>query len=171
VTNRPVFPYAAGKAQRVAILGIGNELNGDDAAGVLVARELLKKTRRREQKPGSPATGCYIVEAGLAPEAFTGPLRRFQPDLVILVDAAELGEPPGTVAWYDWSQAEGMSASTHTLPPTVLAQFLMREMSCGVMLVGIQPKNLAFDTSVSAEVLRAVDQVTEFLKNNLFRGI
>ena len=119
----------------------------------------------------SQTSVCYIVEAGLAPEAFTGPLRRFQPDLVILVDAAELGEPPGTVGWFDWPQAEGMSASTHTLPPTVLAQFLMREMGCGVMLVGIQPKSLAFDAGVSAEVSQAVNQVTKTLKNKIFRGI
>ena len=171
MTNRQAFRQAGVKAQRIAILGIGNELNGDDAAGVLVARGLLKKARGYESRQNSQAPVCYIVEAGLAPEAFTGPLRRFQPDLVILVDAAELGEPPGAVGWFDWPQAEGMSASTHTLPPTVLAQFLMREMGCGVMLVGIQPKSLAFDAGVSAEVSLAVNQVPQTLKNKIFRGI
>ncbi len=143
--------------QRVAILGIGNELNGDDAAGVLVARELMKRAGSEEKSLSRDSV--YIVEAGLSPEAFTGPLRRFQPDLVILVDAAEIGEPPGSVAWFDWHQAGGLSASTHTLPPTVLAQFLMREMGCAVTLLGIQPKNLAFDSGVSEEVAHAVQQV------------
>jgi hydrogenase 3 maturation protease len=164
VKNKAGLLRPAARFQRIAILGIGNELNGDDAAGVLVARELLKKNREREIKPGSQSAKLYIVEAGLSPEAFTGPLRRFQPELVVLVDAAELGEPPGSVAWFDWFQADGMSASTHTLPPTVLAQFLMREIGCAVILIGIQPKCLALESGISKEVKRAVHQVIKELK-------
>lgn len=159
--NRAHFFGPEIKSQRIAILGIGNELNGDDAAGVLAARKLIESSGGWETKTGSQTPLLYIVEAGMAPEAFTGPLRRFQPDLVVLIDAAELDEPPGTVACFDWAQAEGMSASTHTLPPTVLAQFLMREMGCRVMLIGIQPKSLSFDAVVSEEVLLAVRQVVE----------
>jgi len=153
--------------QRIAILGIGNEQNGDDAAGVLVAKELKKKSGGWEIKPVSQPPAYIIIEAGMAPEAFTGPLRRFQPDLVVMVDAAELGEPPGSVARFGWAQAEGMSASTHTLPPTVLAQFLIREMGCEVVRIGIQPKDLSFDVSVSAEVSRAVRRVTKELASLL----
>jgi hypothetical protein len=43
----------------------------------------------------------------------------------------------------------------------VLAQFLMREIGCRVMLVGIQPKTLAFDDGVSSEAMEAVQQVVE----------
>lgn len=156
VKSKGFFSEQAAQHQRIAILGIGNEQNGDDAAGVLVARELKKITGEMAPVPVNPPREFLIVEAGLAPEAFTGPLRRFHPDLVILVDAAELGESPGAVSCFDWSQAEGMSASTHTLPPTVLAQFLMRETGCEVMLIGIQPKNLSFDAGVSAEILQAI---------------
>ncbi len=35
---------------KIAILGIGNELNGDDAAGVLAARALIEQTEEREIK-------------------------------------------------------------------------------------------------------------------------
>jgi hydrogenase 3 maturation protease len=150
---------------RIAVLGIGNELNGDDAAGVLAARQLAEKTRGWETQPGSQSPVFYVVEAGMAPESFTGPLRRFHPELVVLIDAAELDQPPGSIACFDWAQAEGMSASTHTLPPTVLAQFLIREIGCRVMLVGIQPKTLAFDDGVSDEVLQAVQQVVNEFEN------
>lgn len=161
MTNKVHFFGPEAAFQRIAVLGIGNELNGDDAAGVLVARKLIEKTREWKTKSVSHSLVLYIVEAGMAPEAFTGPLRRFQPDLVVLIDAAELGQPPGAVACFDWHQAEGMSASTHTLPPTVLAQFLMREIGCRVMLIGIQAKNLNFDAGVSDAVIQAVQQVVE----------
>ena len=39
------------------------------------------------------------MEAGPAPENFTGPLRRFRPDLVLLVDAAQMDAEPGTIGW------------------------------------------------------------------------
>jgi hydrogenase 3 maturation protease len=147
--------------ERVAVVGIGNELNGDDAAGVLAARKISIIMRKRETDEPSRFPVFLAVEAGPAPEAFTGPLRRFRPDLVILIDAAELGEPPGAVQWLDWTMAEGMSASTHTLPPSLFAQFLVRELGCQVVLAGIQPKQLEFEREVSGEVMEAVDRVAE----------
>jgi hydrogenase 3 maturation protease len=154
--------------ERVAILGIGSELHGDDAVGVLVARALKENTRDRkppeDSRPSAfTARELLVIEAGMAPEAFTGPLRRFAPDLVLMVDAAQLGEPPGTVRWFDWPEAEGLSASTHTLPPSVLAQYLVRELRCTVVLVGIQPTTLGFDEGMTRAGRRAVQQVTKEL--------
>jgi hydrogenase 3 maturation protease len=153
---------------RIAILGIGNELNGDDAAGVLAARALRKELVERGLswggspgifvgKEGKPE--LFVVETGPTPESFTGPLRRFHPDWVLLVDAAELHQPPGSVLWVEWDQAQGMSASTHTLPPTLLAWFLMEELGCQVTLVGIQPAHLDLDRGLSPEVAQAVERV------------
>lgn len=150
--------------RRLAVLGIGNELNGDDAAGMLVARAL------RDGICGSVGSGgswtvptldghFLVIEAGPAPENFTGTLRRFHPELVLLIDAAELGEPPGTVAWVGWAEAGGWSGSTHTLPPSVLAHYLVEELGCEVILVGIQPARLDFCAGVSAEVQQAVTEV------------
>jgi hydrogenase 3 maturation protease len=116
---------------RVAVLGIGNELNGDDGAGVRVVRELAARL------PATP--GVLLIDGGVAPENFTGPLRRFQPDLVIEIDAAHLGETPGTTQVVDWREADGLSASTHTLPPSVLGHYLVSELGCEVRLIGIQP--------------------------------
>src|SRR5512147_1394215 len=116
---------------RVAILGIGNELSGDDGAGVRVVRELAARL------PATP--GVLLIDGGVAPENFTGPLRRFQPDLVLEIDAALLDEPPGTTRAIDWREADGLSASTHTLPPSVLASYLVSELKCDVRLIGIQP--------------------------------
>jgi hydrogenase 3 maturation protease len=155
------------KFERVALVGVGNELNGDDAAGILAARKLSKIVRERETNYPSRSPICLVIEAGPAPEAFSGPLRRFQPDLIILIDAAELGQAPGTVKWLDWTDAEGMSASTHTLPPSIFAQFLVRELSCQVILAGIQPRHLEFEQAVSREVRAAVTRVVNEIAREL----
>lgn len=116
---------------RVAVLGIGHPLNGDDAAGPAVVAAL------RAALPVCPHV--LILDGGPAPENQTGPLRAFQPDLVLFVDAAQMDAPPGTVRWLDWRETSGLSASTHTLPPYLLAQFLVAELGCAVALLGIQP--------------------------------
>jgi len=104
-----------------------------------------------------------LIDGGTAPENFTGPLRRFRPDLVIEIDAAHLEQPPGTVAWVDWRDADGMSASTHTLPPSVLASFLTADLGCRVSLLGIQPATLEMGCGLSPEVEAAVVRLTDAL--------
>lgn len=150
---------------RLAILGIGNELNGDDAAGVLVARGLTARLNTLRAPAGDQ---ILVIEAGPAPESFTGPLRRFAPNLVVLVDAAEMEEPAGTVRVFDWTEAEGMSASTHSMPPSMLAKFLVAELGCRVALVGIQPAGLAFDSGVSQAVRISVQEIVSEIASLAF---
>jgi hydrogenase maturation protease HycI len=131
-------------------LGIGNELNGDDAAGVQVARRL---------KARGGTEGLLVFDAGLAPENFSGPLRRAQPALVLLVDAAEMGAQPGAVQPLDWRDAAGFGPSTHLQPLATLGEYLDSELGCRVLLLGIQPARLDFDAPLSPEVERAVEDV------------
>ena len=142
---------------RIAIVGLGHNLCGDDAAGVVVAQAL-----QAQMKP-NPPNGLLIIDAGPAPENFTGPLRRFVPDLVLLIDAAQLDEAPGAVRWLPWTAAAGLSASTHTLSPYLLARYLTLELECEVVLLGIQPARLVGDGPLSPQVRRAVGEVVEIL--------
>ncbi|HWQ04329.1 MAG TPA: hydrogenase maturation protease [Longilinea sp.] len=142
---------ALSRTPRLALLGIGNELNGDDAAGVLAVRVLRGRLASRPQ--------LLLIEAGLAPEAFTAPLRRFRPDCVILIDAALLDEAAGTVALVDWQQTDGLSATTHTLPPSVLVKFIQHEFNCPVELILIQPEDIDFDHPVTPAVYKAIDNM------------
>ncbi len=147
---------------RVAVLGIGNEFSGDDAVGVQVARELASRLGSRSD--------CLVLDGGTAPENFTGPLRRFRPDLVLLVDVAHFEAEPGTIAWLDWQQTDGLSGSTHTLPPSVLAQFLVGELACRLALLVIQPAQLEFGCPLSTPVRAAGDRVVDALTAALRRS-
>lgn len=140
---------------RLALLGIGNELSADDGAGVLVARALRARLGLQKE--------YLVLEAGTVPENFGGPLRRFQPDLVLMVDAVQMDASPGTIVWLDWQQIDGLSASTHTLPPSVLATYLVSELKCQVALLGIQIAHLDFGQPLSAPVQAAADAVIDGL--------
>lgn len=151
------------------MVGIGNELNGDDAAGIAVVRALESELKTHAQTPS-----VCVVQAGTVPENFTGTLRRFHPDLVILVDAAQMDSAPGTIRWYDSESAAGFSASTHTLPLNLFALYLSSEIRCEVKLLGIQPaRNSAMSIShgtglhLTAPVEKATRQIVSEISSLL----
>ena len=147
---------------RVAIVGIGNEFNGDDAAGVLVARKLETRECARD------ALHVLVIEAGQAPENITHELRRFDPSIVILIDAAQVNAEPGDVVWIPWETTSGMSASSHSLPLSMMARYLTLEFDCTVHLLGIQPSQNQPDEGLSLVVREAVDDICETLCESLF---
>jgi hydrogenase 3 maturation protease len=147
----------ASRPPRLAIVGVGQELNGDDAAGLAVIRSLRRSS-------GSEDGGhLLLLEGGPSPENVTGALRRFEPDLVLLVDAALMGLEPGAVRWLDWQESDGVSASTHTLPLRLVATFLTQELGCQVGLLGIEPAGTTFGDPISPPVRAAVSRTARAL--------
>ena len=141
---------------RTCLIGIGSDLRGDDSAGLMVARQLLKHPH---------AENLLIIEGGPAPENVTGQIRAFHPDNVILIDAAHMDEPPGTVQWIPLDSIDGMSASSHSLPLSMLASYLTAEIGCEVTVLGIQPVQNEIGFGLSSFVKSAVDEITkEFRK-------
>jgi hydrogenase 3 maturation protease len=111
-----------------------------------------------------------IIEAGHAPENTTGEIRRFDPDLVLIIDAADMGEAPGTIQWVPAEDIDGMSASTHSLPLSMLAQYLTLDLNCTVALLGIQSGSNNVSDNISPEVSQAVQEVVGELVA-LFSGV
>lgn len=158
-----------GRPLRLSLVGVGQELRGDDAAGLLVVRALMRRLPlQQDQWPASDHLTCQIFEAGAAPENATGLLRRFAPHLVILIDAAQLRAEPGTAQWLPWQAAVGFSASTHTLPLNLVSQYLQQELGAQVALLGIQPAQLGLGQAVSPSVLQATLDIGHTLQDVLF---
>ncbi len=105
-----------------------------------------------------------VMDCGAIPENATGPLRRFQPQFILLVDAADLNEPPGTIQFVELDQVRGFSASSHTLPLSVLAGFMREEFNCEVGLCCIQPQSLEFETELSQFVKQAVKKLVDEIR-------
>lgn len=147
---------------RIAVVGIGHELRGDDAAGVALAHSLERFVNGNEN--------LLVICAGSAPENCTAQLRYFAPDYVLLFDAAHMGEEPGKARWLSWEQASGFSASTHSLPLSLLGSFLTKELGCEVGLLGIQPACIKVGTQLSSAVKASVEVVAESLAIILLQG-
>jgi hydrogenase 3 maturation protease len=135
----------------VAVLGVGQALCADDAAGVLVARRLRPNGQR------------LVIDGGPAPENYAGAILDFAPDLILMVDAARMDTPPGTIAWIPLDDVGGFSGSSHTLPLRVLAQYLLLHTSAEIALIGIQPAVTLFDAEPTQAVLDSVAELVETL--------
>ncbi|MBN2554797.1 MAG: hydrogenase 3 maturation endopeptidase HyCI [Anaerolineales bacterium] len=147
-------------ACRTAFVGVGSVLRADDAIGMDVARALLPIFAQRED--------VLVIEAGVAPENTTGTLRKFQPDLIVFIDAADMGEKPGAIRWLDWRDSIGLSASTHTLPLRVLAEFLTKDLGCEVGLIGIQASVIGFGQAYGRELVSVAEEIADGLKEVFF---
>jgi len=139
------------------LMGIGNELLGDDGVGPYIAQSL--------KGPDLLALDC-----GTVPENFTSLVKKYQPKQLIIVDAAELGLPPGEYRRLPLEEADTMFSSTHTIPISALISYL--EEWCGeIILIGIQPKSLQLGQGLSREVQAGAEQLLALLKNGAIETI
>ncbi len=130
-----------------ALVCIGNELRGDDAAGLAVARGLPRDLPWK------------VFCAGAAPESFLVPVADARPPSVLLVDAVDVSAEPGTVRLLDARELAALSPSTHGPGATAFLRALRLMHDCPCRVLGIQPAGVEFGTEISPPVARAVDRV------------
>lgn len=140
--------------KRLAVLGVGSELRGDDAAGMLVAASLKAPARKKN------AVALRIFLGCTAPENLTGEIKAFVPTHLLIIDAADMGAVPGAARIFKTTdQREGISFSTHRMPLKILSDYLCTFFPCCVIILGVQPKNLAFGSVPSKEVKSAARSI------------
>ncbi|WP_297418833.1 hydrogenase 3 maturation endopeptidase HyCI [Thermococcus sp.] len=116
--------------KRIVICGIGNDIRGDDAFGVLVAgrlNELLDNPN------------ILVINCGEVPENYTGKIRDFLPDLVVFVDAVGFNGEVGEYIIADPEGTIGEAVSTHGLPLKFVTRFMKTMINTDFILIGCQP--------------------------------
>ena len=148
-------------ASKVAILAIGSEFRGDDAAGLLVAENLKKLIKKSSKK-------IKIFIGATAPENLTGDIKRFNPSHVLLIDSVDFKDKPGTILVLSPKDiGDGVSFSTHKMPAKVLMQYLANSFECDPILIGIQPLSIDFGKKPSKEVIGSAKEVASAIDKSL----
>ncbi len=142
---------------RRAILGIGNPLRRDDGVGIWVAEQMRGR-------------GWDVVSAGPSVENALGIVRRLAPDLLVVVDAAEMGLPPGTVRRLPTAELARMLGSTHALPLSFLLS-TVRDRVGEIVLIGIQPADRSLGEDLSPAVRACAAEVVSLLRTGHPQGI
>jgi hydrogenase 3 maturation protease len=139
------------------LIGMGQELNGDDAVGCAIAENFSERD-------------WLAVNAGTVPENFTGMVKREKPSTLVIVDAAEMGLPAGEIRRIDKAKANSAFYSTHSIPVSqTIAQIepYVKE----IVLVGIQPNTMKQFKKLSPQATEAARKLMVLLKENRLEEI
>ncbi len=150
----------AGK-KRIVICGIGNDIRGDDAFGVLVAESL--KELLDNQK-------VLVINCGEVPENYTGKIKEFNPDLVVFVDAVDFRGEVGEYIIADPEGTLGEAVSTHGLPLKFVTQFMKTLIKADFVLIGCQPGSTGLFEEPSDLIRERTERLAELLAGILNGG-
>ncbi len=172
---------------KVLIAGFGNLLRGDDGFGVTV----VKKLSACQDQEGLPH-GVKVMEVGISGISLVQELMDVY-DALIVVDAVDRGEEPGTVyqiepsikdlSAIDWdAQREFLSDMHYTEPSRALALAkALGVLPSWVLILGCQPMTteelrIGLSPSVNKAVVKAVEQIHELIQeftreNSVIKGL
>jgi hydrogenase maturation protease len=146
---------------KVLVVGIGNDLRGDDDAGLAVARMM-----KREQ----PA-GVTILELNNDVPSLIEHFPGF--DVAMIIDATQSGSPPGTIHRYDASAIPlpelSSTRSTHGMTVGSILELarIQQQLPKKVLVYGIEGIQFNHGSSLTPEVERAVRIVAQMIYGDL----
>ena len=158
---QPYLLHRLEGARRIALLGIGQPLKGDDAAGVIVARSIAHHLRSAKSEE------IAVIMAAGTPESRTAEIRRFFPSHVLMIDAGTDSQLPGTIFFPNFRKMEPEDITTHRLPLSLLARYLEETVPCEVIIVAIEPATFSTGRKLSPPVKRTAIQLARFLADLL----
>jgi len=136
-------------APATAIVCIGNDLCGDDGAGVAVAKRL------------NGAVPWDVYNTQTVPESFLMKIVAGKPQSVLLIDALHFGAAPGAVELIEADTIGGQGPSTHGPAPLAFLEILHMIHPCRCAVLGIQPQRADLGAELSEPVAAAVELIVE----------
>jgi hydrogenase 3 maturation protease len=133
--------------KRILFVGIGNLLKSDDGTGVYISRR-IKNT-------GSIQS--LTVEASI--ENYIGKINSISPDILVLIDCADLKSSPGSVKLLPVGQIRDLTFNTHSISLSRLSDFF----AMPVYVLGIQPVKIDFGENISYIVKEVADRLIQVI--------
>ena len=149
------------KDRGIIVIGIGNEFRGDDAAGLLVVRQLKKKQLSHVE---------FLEQSGEATALMD---TMSQAGTVVLVDAVQSGAQAGHIHRYDASEqtmpAQFLRCSTHnfSVHDAIEMARALEKLPPRLMVFGIEGSHFEPGSKVSPSVQTAVVETAQRIKEEL----
>ena len=152
------------EVQPALIIGLGNSLRGDDAAGLMAARRLAPRLPRDVRVLELPGGGTDLLECWR------------DADFVVVVDAVQSGSAPGTVHRWD-AHRENLppgfpATSSHVLglAETLSLARTLGRMPRGLIVFGIEGKTFELGDGLSPQVAVAVEEAADRIEDEIERA-
>ncbi|MBN2120623.1 MAG: hydrogenase maturation peptidase HycI [Candidatus Omnitrophica bacterium] len=141
---------------KIVIIGIGNILKADDGLGPSLVNRL---------KAGLSAV---CIDAGSAPENFTGKILKENPDTVLIVDAVDLGRSPGEFALLEKKEILNCGFTTHDISCNMFIGYLEARTQAKIYMLGIQPEKVNFSEGLSLSAEKAIAKLEELIREAFY---
>ena len=140
----------ADKRGPVHLVGVGNELKTDDAAGLAIVSSL------RSRLGASPTPGVKIHPCTPMPERLLSKLAS-EEGRVVVFDAVEASAKPGEVVFRSMAHTKYGFFGTHNIPLKLVPG--IEERLGDFFVVGVQPASLEISQGLSEPVREAVNEI------------
>jgi hydrogenase 3 maturation protease len=140
------------QGKKTVILGIGNPMRGDDGLGPALIERLQGKTN------------ASLIDGGEVPENYLGPIEAAQPEVVLIVDAADLQASAGDAALIKMDQLSQTGISTHNASLGLFAKVVQTLTGAEILVLAVQPMYNSFGTPLSGPVIRTLDWLEQALE-------
>jgi hydrogenase 3 maturation protease len=161
-TIKAILKSKLKNARRIAVLGIGSPLRADDAAGLLIAQELINYIQEKKRKN---LLKVFLGET--APENLTGQIKKFRPTHLIIIDAVDFHLPTGSLRVVNICTEAGASFSTHRVPVGIFRDYLFKSIGCETILLGMQPGSTEFCGPLSEGIAGAIQAAAKVIREVL----
>lgn len=141
---------------RLLVLGTGNALKADDAAGLLVA-SLLDRQLSRRQKARIKVLRVYELI-----DSYDRRIKRLKPSHLIIVDALDTGRKPGYIIATKLEPGRRKKKQISSAFYQLLDK-LSADSACRIYFIGIQPGSLDFGHPISQPVKEACRLVADYI--------
>jgi hydrogenase 3 maturation protease len=132
---------------KTVIVGIGNPLRGDDGFGPALIGRLQGRI--------SPV----CIDAGNAPENYLGRIAREEPDIILLVDVAQLDLEPGQYGILQPEEILKCGLTTHDMSSRMLIDFLQGQTLASIFMLAVQPQNISLGEPMSECLLKTLEEI------------
>lgn len=143
--------------ERVVFVGVGNRMRGDDAIGPALIDHI------KDEVP-------HAIDADGVPENVTASIRRLNPKVIIFLDAASLGESPGSARIVEAGEMQKLESSVHNFSLDVVMEYLEAAAGADVFLVGVQPERIGEGESISPELKKPLEDIASILISAIKKG-
>ena len=156
-----LFPFSYFIMSRIAVIGIGNPLMGDDGAGVAVL-DIIRDMDLPD---------IEIIELGSGGLTLLHRMEGF--DRVILADAVDFGGDPGEVRVFspdDVSSVKTVGYSLHDVDILKVIELARQMGHCPerIMIAAIQPAKLEHSTVMSEQVRGNLEVLADRIRELVF---
>ena len=140
---------------KIAIIGVGNTMRGDDGFGPELVRRLNGKIE------------AECIDAGMSPENYTGKIIKARPDVVVFLDAVSMDEAAGTIKILEKEDISKVGFTTHDMPASLIIDYIKTQIDANIFMIGVQAENTGFDKVMSQEVKERIDYLEKLFKKLL----